>query len=271
MMSAAAARVVDPTYYPIEDMVGEDSLQRFIAELLRGAIDYYFMAHGDPTFVGSDQFIYWAQFRPQKVVAPDVYVVPGVPREARIRCLKTWEAGLVPSFAVEIVSSNDVDKDYREAPERYAELGITELVVFDPDHQRGRDRLRFQVFRRSRGGFVRVAATNEDRVRSRVLGCWIRAVGKGDKVRLRLAIGEHGDTLFPTELEAERARAEQERARAEQGHALAEQERALAEKAGARADHEGARAEKERARAEAAEAELAKLKAEIRRAKKTKK
>lgn len=258
MMSAAAARVVDPTYYPIEEMVGEDSLQRFIAELLRGAIDYYFMAHGDPTFVGSDQFIYWAQFRPQKVVAPDVYVVPGIPREARISCLKTWEAGLVPSFAVEIVSSNDVDKDYRKAPERYDELGITELVVFDPDHQQGRDRLRFQVFRRSRGrGLVRVAATNEDRVRSRVLGCWIRAVGKGDKVRLRLAIGERGDTLFPTELEAERARASQERERAEQ-------QRALAEKAGARADHE-------RARAVAAEAELAKLKAELGRAKKTKK
>ena len=250
MMSAAAARVVDPTYYPTEEMVGEDSLQRFIAELLRGAIDYYFIAQGDPTFVGSDQFIYWAQFRPQKVVAPDVYVLPGVPREARISCLKTWEAGLVPSFAVEIVSSNDVDKDYREAPGRYDELGVTELVVFDPDHQRGRDRLRFQVFRRSRGrGLVRVTATNDDRVRSRVLGCWIRAVGKGDKVRLRLAIGERGDTLFPTELEAERARAEKERALAEKEGARANHEGARADQETARAEKETARAEKERARA----------------------
>jgi hypothetical protein len=246
MVSAAPATIADPTYYPIEEKVGEDSLQLFIAELLRGAIDYYLVTLGKPTFVGADQFIYWAQFRPQKVVAPDIYILPGVLREARIRCLKTWEAGVVPSFALEIVSSNDVDKDYREAPGRYDELGVAELVVFDPDHHRGRDRLRFQVFRRVRGrGLVRVTATNEDRIRSRVLGCWIRAVGKGDKVRLRLAAGERGDALVPTEIEAVNAQMDQQRAQLDQATA----------------------------RAEAAEAELARLKAAGQRAKtkKTKK
>lgn len=235
MVSVGPARLDDPTYYPIEETVGEDSLQRFIAELLRGAIDYFLRLRDKPTFVGADQFIYWVQHRPQKVVAPDVYVLPGVEREARVRCLKTWEAGVVPSLAVEIVSSNDVDKDYRLAPERYDELGVTELVIFDPEHQKGRDRLRFQVFRRVRGRFVQVAETNEDRVRSRVLGCWIRAVGRGDKARLRLATGERGDTIVPTEVEAERQRAESERLRAES----------------------------ERRRAEEAEAEIDKLRAEL--------
>jgi Uma2 family endonuclease len=219
MTSAAPVRLDDPTFYPIEEKVGEDSLQTFVAELFRILVDRWLVTRGKPAFVGADQFIYWVQHRPQKVVAPDVYVVPGLPREAHISCLKVWEAGVAPTFALEIVSPSSVEKDSREAPERYAELGVAELVVFDPDYRKGRDRLRLQVFRRVRGQFVQVAASNEDRVRSRVLGCWVRAVGKGDQVRLRLGTGERGDTLVPTEAEAERARAEQERARAEQAEA----------------------------------------------------
>jgi hypothetical protein len=49
--------------------------------------------------------------------------------------------------------------------------------------------------------------------------CWVRAVGKGERVRLRLGTGEQGDTLVPTEAEAEHARAEPQRARAEQAEA----------------------------------------------------
>jgi hypothetical protein len=249
MASAAAVVVADPTFYPTEEKVGEDSLQTFIAAQFRCAVDHHLVTLGKPAFVGSDQFLYWERFRPQKVVAPDVYVLPGVPRGARIRCLKTWEDGVVPSFALEIISENDVEGDYRESPGRYDELGVTELVVFDPDHHRASDRVRFQVLRRARGrGLTRVTETNDDRVRSRVLGCWIRAVGKGDKVRLRLAVGARGDTILPTELEAERARADAE---------------------AARADAESARADAESARAEAAEAKLARLAAGSKRGKKT--
>lgn len=196
----------DPTIYPIEDDVGEDSLQRFIAELFRMLVERYLRERGTPTFVGADQFIYWEQHNPTKVVAPDVYVLPGFAPGARVKCLKTWEAGVVPSFALEIVSSNDVDKDYRTAPARYAELGVQELVVFDPDFRDHDDRLRIQLFRRlPRRGLIRIEATNEDRVRSRVLGAWLRAVGSDEQVRLRLATGSRGDDLFPTEAEAERA------------------------------------------------------------------
>jgi hypothetical protein len=214
MTSAAPVRRDDPTFYPIEEKVGEDSLQTFVVELFRGLVDRWLVTRGKPAFVGADQFIYWMQHHPEKGVAPDVYVLPGVAREARIPCLKVWEAGVVPTFALEIVSPSSVEKDYREAPGRYAELGVAELVVFDPDYRKGRDRLRLQVFRRVRGQFVQVVATSEDRVRSRVLGCLVRAVGKGEHVRLRLGTGERGDTLVPTEAEAEHARAEQEHARA---------------------------------------------------------
>jgi len=247
MATVFPAGLDDPTFYPIEEKVGEDSLQRFIAELLRGSIDYFLRGRGEPTFVGADQFVYWVKHRPQKVVAPDVYVLPGVEREARIPCLKTWESGIVPSFVLEIVSPNSVDKDYREAPTRYEELGVEELVIFDPDYRRGRDRLRFQVYRKLRSGFEQVAASNVDRVHSRVLGCWIRAVGHGERVRLRLATGERGGMIVPTEIEAESARAAAE---------------------SARAAAESARADAEQRRAEQAEAQLKQLRAELGRAKK---
>ncbi len=82
-------------------------------------------------------------------------------------------------------------------------MGVQELVIFDPEYRNApSDRLLFQVYRRlPKRGLVRVEATNDDRVRSRVLGCHLRAVGTDlDTVRLRHGIG---DVLFPTAEEAE--------------------------------------------------------------------
>ncbi len=133
---------------------------------------------------------------------------------------KVWETGCVPSFALEIVSQ-DVDKDYLTAPAKYDRLGVEELVVFDPDHTLSPTRLRFQVFRRSKRGLVRVEATNADRVKSKILGCHLRALGAGDNRRVRLGTGFNGEALFPTDAEA-REQAEAEREEAEAGQQRAE-------------------------------------------------
>jgi Putative restriction endonuclease len=216
----APSTAADPTVYPIEDDVGEGSLQRFISELLRPLIERWLVEKGRPAFVGADQYFYWKQFDPHESVAPDVYVLPGAPADARVGAWLVWKTGLVPTFAFEIVS-DDVAKDYLRSPQRYDRLGVTELVVFDPDWKKSRHRFRFQIFRRTKArGFVRVEATSADRVRSRVLGCFLRSVGEGDQVRVRLAVGANGNALFPTEAERERtgrieAEAEIERLRAE--------------------------------------------------------
>lgn len=86
-------------------------------------------------------------------------------------------------------------------------------MIFDPDWERGRDRVRWQRYRRLKTrGFVRVETTNVDRIHARVLGCWLRVIGAGEEARLRLATGPEGDELFPTVAEAERAAKEAERA-----------------------------------------------------------
>ena len=81
MPSAAAKRAVayDPTVYPIQDEMGEGSLQRLVSELLRILVERWLRSRGTPLFVGADQFFYWKQFDASESIAPDVYVLPGAP------------------------------------------------------------------------------------------------------------------------------------------------------------------------------------------------
>ena len=160
-------------------------------------------------------------------------MLPGVPLSARPPSWKVWETGKAPTFALEVVSQ-DVDKDYLVSPQKYDRMGVAELVVFDPDFRASNGRVQWQVFRRIKGrGLVKVEATNADRVRSRVLGCFLRVVGEGDEMRLRLGTGPAGETLLPTDEEA-RAQAE-----AEREQATAEREQAKAERDEARGRFQG--------------------------------
>ncbi|MFO0548240.1 MAG: Uma2 family endonuclease [Polyangiaceae bacterium] len=272
--SASRSRVLrareDVTVYPVEEKVGEDFLQRLIVELLRPMVERWLAEQGVVALTGADQFVYFRRGDTRKRVAPDVFVLPGVRPGRRVRSWKTWEEGIVPSFALEVVSL-DVDKDYIDAPTLYRELGVKELVVFDPDYEAEPGRYRFQVFRLSKSRGVVREVTNEDRVRSKTLGCWIRATGVGETTRLRLATGPHGDALVPTdaeerehertEKEAERAAKEHERAEKERERAAKEHERAEKERERAAKEAERAEKERERARRIALEEELARLKA----------
>jgi Uma2 family endonuclease len=202
-MRIAAPSPVDPTIYREEDDVGEHEIQTYVLELLRPLVERWLRAEGIHAHAGSDQFIYWRQHDPQACVAPDLYVLPGVPQDIAIDVWKVWERGIVPDFVIEIVG-RDPHKDYEDAPRRYAELGVDEVVVFDPFP--GPERTAFALYRREQGGLRCVEVTNADRVWSRRLGCFLRRVGDGAALRLRLAVGERGEELFPTGEEAALAR-----------------------------------------------------------------
>jgi len=201
-----SAPIDDPVHYLGVHKKGEDSLQRGILELLRPLTELWFRAQGKPTFVGAGQFIYWKQFQPTSFIAPDLYVLPGVSPSRRILRWKVWETHIRPTFALEMVFRNDWETGYRTALQGYEELGVRELIIFDPEPSRSVDRVRFQRYQKlPRQGFVRVETSNEDRISSQVLGCYLRLTGKGSYTRLRLATGPSGDELFPTEAEVERA------------------------------------------------------------------
>jgi Uma2 family endonuclease len=245
----------DPTFYPVDDEMGEGLTHRNTAELLRVLLALFLAHQRKVACVGANQFIYWVQGDPKKTVAPDVYVLPGVPADTPIDCWKVWETGIVPSVVVEVVSRS-VKKDYVEAIERYRELGVLEVIVFDAKATpRSSKRVRWQIYRRIKGqGLVRVESSNEDRVQSKQLGCWIRMIGKDDALRLRVGLGPKGDELLPTEAEAaDKARQAEAKARAE-AEAKARQAEAKARQAEAEVTAARARAQEAEAEAAAAQA-----------------
>jgi Uma2 family endonuclease len=213
-MRASVARrpAPDPTVYPEEERVGEDILQRWIVELLRPLLQAWLTRRGVKALVGADQFIYWRQHDAHARVAPDLYVLPGVDPRTRVRTWKVWQTRVVPSVALEVVSEA-WEKDYGDVLRRYEELGVPEVLVFDPGCDEHPGGVRWQVFRRvGRRGLVRVESTDADRVRSKQLGCWFRAIGDGRDTRVRIAVGPRGDEVVPTVEEVERAAKEAERA-----------------------------------------------------------
>ena len=238
--------------------------QRRIAELLRPLLEWWLnVCRKTVAFVGADQFIYWRQHNPRVAVSPDVYVIPGVPPDADPKAWLLWQHDVMPSIAIEVVS-DDWEKDYREMPEKYGDLGIPELVIFDPKHDAHPEGVRWQVYRRvGKRGLVRVEVTNRDRVKSRTLRCWLRAVGSGQQLCLRIAEGATGDLLVPTAEE----RAATERSAKEAERTAKEAERAAKEAERAAKEAERAAKEAERAAKEEALARIAVLEAELQRLK----
>jgi Uma2 family endonuclease len=240
----------DPTFYPEEEHLGEDLIQTLILELLRPLVEAYLEAQGVTAIVGRDQMMYYYQGDPTACVAPDIYVMPGLtlpPDPDRVGAWKKWECGVVPSFALEIMSdANKKKKDNRKSPARHDSLGTKELIVFDPyAHEvfRRRNRFRFRIFRRNaKDQLLLVDATNAKSVFVESLGCHLRVIGTGQAQRLRIATGSNGETIFPTRAEAEAQRADAEAQRANNLAQLANNEEQ---------------------RANAAEAELARLRAEL--------
>jgi hypothetical protein len=192
----------DPTIYPVDEKVGENLLQRRIVELLRPLVERWLRKRNVRALVGADQFIYYQQYNSTARVSPDVYVMPGVRPDALVTAWKTWETNVVPSFALEIVS-RDWEKDYVDAPQRHRDIGTGEMAIFDPTPARHPDGIRWQMFRRVRGRpLALIEVRQNDRVRSRALGCYLRAQGSGESLRVRLGVGARGDELFPTPEEA---------------------------------------------------------------------
>jgi hypothetical protein len=210
-MTSLAPTVEDRTVYPEEERVGEDIVQRFIVEALRPLIARWFEERGETVFVGADQFIYFEQYNAHRRVCPDVYVLPGISPEARAPSWKTWQVGVVPSFAFEVVSTN-WEKDYYDVPIVHEELGTKELVIFDPTFDQRREGVRWQRYVRNDAGVLAlVDHTDVMSVDSVALGCALRLVGVGQRQRIRLVESKESLVLFPTAEEAERQAKEVER------------------------------------------------------------
>lgn len=204
-----------------DDNLPESALHNEVSLLLVQILRAWARRSRRDARVGRNLALRWNQARPQVGVDPDVYVVePPPPEGDDIKSLCTWKPGHVPPrVAVEVVSEWAPEKDYVEAPEKYAASGTGELWVFNPllagPSVRGGPFV-LQVWRRDEEGPFRRVYAGAGPARSEALGGWLVVTDGGR--RLRLADNLEGQRLWLTvaeeaEAEVARLRAEVERLR----------------------------------------------------------
>ncbi|MBI4815963.1 MAG: Uma2 family endonuclease, partial [Deltaproteobacteria bacterium] len=208
----------------------------------------------DRLLIGADCYFGWVEREPLVRVSPDVFLLDDPPPRPYPKSFQTWRAGhRPPRFAVEVVSEKWT-KDYDDAPDKYAQLGTRELVIFDaetsPKANPRRERL--QVFRRDEVGALARVYAGPGPAWSEELQIWLVADQVDGAWELALARDAEGLELVPTEselaeLEAQRAETEKQRAETEKQRAETEKQRAETEKQ---------RAETEKQRAEVMAAKL---------------
>ncbi len=128
-------RAPEPIYFPEEAEVPEGkrhfALRTFLFRVLQ-------LALGPTHSLGSDQFVYWNARDARRTLSPDVFVKLDTP-DTSFGSWKTWKNGGVPELAIEIISPNEGDGvAWEEKLARYHELGVRELVRFDPEEHEGR-------------------------------------------------------------------------------------------------------------------------------------
>jgi Uma2 family endonuclease len=208
-------RAPEPIEFPEEELMPESKLHLvlriFLFRLLRFAL-------GPGHRVGSEQFLYWNAADSTRCLAPDAVVRLGVP-DALFKTWKTWEEGGVPDLAVEIVSESD-RRSWSDKFADYRELGVKELIRFDPSAPEGG---RLQVWDRVSEDLVERAIAG-DRTPCLTLGLnWVVHPVESQPIGLRLA--DDGGRLLETPEEAsERGRIEAETRAQAEAHARAQAE-----------------------------------------------
>jgi Putative restriction endonuclease len=172
--------------------------------------------------IAADLPVRWLQEHPRTGADPDVCVFePAPPDFDDLKSFKLWEPGRVPPrLAIEVVSTSFPHKDYGRIQERYAAMGVEELVVFDPLLCGPRSLggpVALQLWRRdATQAFERVDFGSEP-VHSSVLDAWLIAndrdldISNDRQGKQRWLTAE--ERLLIAQAEAERAQAEAERER----------------------------------------------------------
>ena len=95
-----------------------------------GALDVHFRDRPDVAVEGF-RLLYYVEGDTRSRVAPDVFVVFGVPKRRR-RFYLLWEEGKAPDFVLEVTSRSTrwIDRGFKR--DLYARLGVTEYWLFDP-------------------------------------------------------------------------------------------------------------------------------------------
>jgi len=169
--------------YPESDgkPMAETELHRQLMVNLIEALKNFFASQPD-VYVSGNMFIYYVEGDTSKNVAPDVFVVRGVGKrlgEYRRRVYKIWEEGVAPCVVIEVSSSETKNEDLQRKKQLYAQLGVKEYYIFDPEYRYLKPS--FRAYWLSGDQYVELAITNR-RVQSEELG--LELVNTGETLRL---------------------------------------------------------------------------------------
>jgi len=167
-------------HYPDSDgkPMAETDLHRDEMYDLIKALDRRYRDAPD-VYVSGNLFLYYTKGDPRAVVAPDVFLVKGVPKRSR-RIYKLWEEGRPPSLVIELTSDSSQDEDLAKKKPCYERLGVEEYFLHDPNQDYLDPAL--QGFRLVNGRYQRIPPEANGSLRSLTTGLLLRTEGK--KLRL---------------------------------------------------------------------------------------
>ena len=204
---AAPTSQVDDPLYPSSDgqPMAENTWQFEVMVDSALALRSRYRRNPD-VFVGGDLLMYYERGNPTRRVAPDVFVIFGVPDHHRMS-YRLWEEGKAPDFALEVASESTWREDLGRKRDLYAKLGVGEYWLFDPQGEFFDPPLRGLVLQDGEYGELPGRMENDVRVlRSRVLGLDLRA--EGGALRFRNPVtGEDLRTLEEETAARQRAQA----------------------------------------------------------------
>jgi Uma2 family endonuclease len=183
-------------------------------------------------YTGGNMLIYYEEGNIARHLAPDGFVVFGVPTHDR-DTFRTWEEGAVPSVVFEITSKTTRRDDTETKFAVYQNVWrVDEYILFDPTEEYLSPSL--AGFRRSRGALQPMKLNKDGSLTSRRLGLILERDGE----RLRLRDSASGETILTAE-EQQTADERRQRERAERKAAkeAAEKDQLAAEIARLRAEN----------------------------------
>ena len=145
-----------------------------------------YLADRPDVYVAGNMLVYYRVNDVTARLAPDVFVVFGVPNRLRPSYF-VWREGKAPDFVIEIASASTVNNDLGDKRDKYAELGVAEYWRFDPTGECLEPRLQCDVL--GADGQYRAAALVQDadgtvRGHSPLLGLDFHAPADDGRLRL---------------------------------------------------------------------------------------
>lgn len=229
-------------YYPESDGTPVAETELHFEELVYvwQALKERFESEPD-VFVGANLFLYYQKGVPSAVVAPDGFVVKGVPKllpggRRRRKYLLWEEGGKTPCFVLETTSESTRGEDTGSKKEDYERLGVDEYFQFDPLGDYLNPRL--QGFRLVAGRYRPMRPNPDGSLVSQTTG----VVFRPDGTQLRLTDAVTGAPLLRKEEETKARRQAEAKAAAEAKARRQAEKKAVAEAEARRQAEERVRA-----------------------------